>query len=51
MKNIEDEILNQLVNAGDNILDEDDLINYLEKSKITSKEIKGAMEENEVAQL
>jgi len=49
MKRIEDEILNQLVNASDNILDEEDLINFLEKSKITSAEIKVAMEENEVA--
>ena len=51
MKKIEDDILSQLVNAGDNILDEEDLINYLDKSKITSKEIKVAMEENEQAQL
>lgn len=51
MKRIEDEILNQLVNASDNILDEEDLINFLEKSKITSAEIKIAMEENEVAQV
>lgn len=49
MKQIEDEILNQLVNAGDNILDEEDLIIYLERSKVTSKEITKAMEENEIA--
>lgn len=51
MKKIEDDILNQLVNASDNILDEEDLINFLEKSKVTSAEIKIAMEENEVAQV
>ena len=49
MKKIEDDILYQLVNAGENILDEEDLISYLETSKITSKEINIAMEENEVA--
>ena len=36
MKKIEDEILNQLVNASENILDDEELINFLEKSKITS---------------
>lgn len=51
MKNIEDEILNQLVNATGNILDEEDLINYLDRAKVISKEIKHAMEENEVAQV
>lgn len=49
MKKIEDDILSQLVNAGDNILDEEDLIIYLKKSKVTSKEITLAMQENEVA--
>ena len=49
MKNIEDEILNQLVNATGNILDEEDLINYLDRAKVISKEIKHAMEENEIA--
>jgi len=49
MKNIEDEILNQMVNAGANILEEDDLINKLENAKTTSKIIKQNMEENEVA--
>jgi hypothetical protein len=49
MKNIEDDILSLLVNAGDNILDEEDLIIYLEKSKIVSAEINKAMEENEIA--
>ena len=51
MKNIEDEILNQLVNATGNILDEEDLINYLDRAKVISKEIHKAMEENEVAQV
>lgn len=49
MKRIEDEILNQLVNSTGNILDEEDLISFLDKSKITSHEIKLAMEENEIA--
>jgi dynein heavy chain len=51
MKKIEDDILSLLVNAGDNILDEEDLIIYLEKSKIVSAEINKAMEENEIAQV
>ena len=51
MKKIEDEILNSLVNAGENILDEEDLIINLERSKVTSAEIKHAMEQNEVAQV
>ena len=51
MQEIEDEILNLLVNAGENILDEEDLINYLEKSKIVSKAITESMEENEIAQV
>lgn len=49
MKKIEDDILNQLVNSRGNILDEEDLISFLDKSKITSLEIARAMEENEVA--
>jgi hypothetical protein len=40
MKNIEDTILSQLVNATGNILDEEDLINYLDRAKNISKEIK-----------
>lgn len=51
MKKIEDDILSLLVNAGDNILDEEDLIIYLEKSKIVSAEINKAMAENEIAQV
>jgi dynein heavy chain len=51
MKKIEDDILSLLVNAGDNILDEEDLIIYLDKSKIVSAEINKAMEENEIAQI
>ncbi len=51
MKNIEDGILNQLVNAGSNILEDDDLIINLENSKVTSKDIKQNMENNEVAQV
>lgn len=49
MKKIEDDILNQLVSSTGNILDDEDLIQFLDKSKVTSKEIKIAMEENEVA--
>jgi dynein heavy chain len=51
MKKIEDDILSLLMNAGDNILDEEDLIIYLDKSKIVSAEINKAMEENEIAQI
>ena len=49
MKAIEDGILQQLINAGSNILEEDDLINNLKNSKETSTEIKKNMEENEIA--
>ena len=49
IKHIEDGILNQLVNSGANILEEDDLIIFLDSSKIVSKEIAISMEENEIA--
>ncbi len=51
MKRIQDDILSQLVNTTGNILDEEDLISFLEKSKVTGQEIKHAMEENEIAQV
>lgn len=49
IKRIEDEILEQLVNSGDNVLDDEDLIANLDKSKVTSAQIKESMEENETA--
>jgi dynein heavy chain len=51
MKRIQDEILSQLVNSTGNILDEEDLISFLEKSKVTGELIKQSMEENEIAQV
>lgn len=51
MKRIEDEILKSLAESDENILDDEDLIGYLDNSKITSEEIKKTMEKNEVAQV
>jgi dynein heavy chain len=51
MKRIEDDILKSLAESDENILDDEDLIGYLDNSKITSEEIKKTMEKNEVAQV
>ena len=54
MKEIEDTILKHLTDTkqnGSNILDNQELIEYLAESKIVSAEIKKSLEENAVAQV
>jgi len=51
MQAIEDKILDQLVNTDGNILDDQELINFLDKSKVTSKVIQESMADNKEAQV
>lgn len=49
IKKLEDDILYQLVNSRGNILDDEDLIANLERSKVKSAEINERMEQNDIA--
>ena len=51
VKSIEDDILSSLANSETNILDDKDLIQKLDESKIISAEIQNTMKENEIAQV
>ena len=51
VKRIEDDILSSLANSETNILDDKDLIQKLDESKIISAEIQNTMKENEIAQV